>query len=283
MAKISQKIPAKLNLTLDVKGKIGDFHEIESLVVSVNLFDKIILKKRKDNEITVKEKGFKTELKAEDNNAFKAVKLFMETYGTSGVDITVKKKIPLSAGLGGSAADIVAVLIGMKKLFHIDADLKKLAEKLGSDAVYMLNGGFAMMTERGIKSVNLKLGFPLYFILLTNEKGISSKECYDRFDFIGKSSESTTETAFSYILLRDFIGFKNTAKNDLYIPAKDLLPEIEGDMEELKKEEADFVSMTGSGSSLFMMFKDRKKRNEVFKNLVKKGYGGRLIKAKSIE
>ena len=54
MAKIIQKIPAKINLTLDVKGKIGDMHEIESLVISVNVYDKIIVKKRKDYKITLK-------------------------------------------------------------------------------------------------------------------------------------------------------------------------------------------------------------------------------------
>ena len=61
MAKIVQKIPAKINLTLDVKGKIGDMHEIESLVISVNVYDKIIVKKRKDYKITLKEKGILSE------------------------------------------------------------------------------------------------------------------------------------------------------------------------------------------------------------------------------
>ena len=84
----------------------------------------------------------------------------MDTYNTTGVDIVLKKNIPLAGGLGGSSADIAAVLIGMKRLFRIDADIKKLASKLGSDVVYMLNGGFSLMTETGSNSLKLKLGQP---------------------------------------------------------------------------------------------------------------------------
>ncbi|MBE5756936.1 MAG: 4-(cytidine 5'-diphospho)-2-C-methyl-D-erythritol kinase [Clostridiales bacterium] len=279
---IIQRIPAKINLTLDVKGKIGDYHEIESLVVSIDLFDTVVLKKRKDNEVTIKEEGIKTGCTKEENNAYKAANLFMDTYNTSGVDIILKKKIPLAGGLGGSSADIAAVLIGMKKLFRVDADLKKLSSKLGSDVVYMLNGGFSLMTETGSNSLKLKLGFPLYFIILTNSKGISSKDCYENFDKLNKETISTSRDAFSYLLARDFDGFKKVAKNDLYLPAVDILPEIKKDMEVLETE-ADFVSMTGAGSSLFMLFSDKKKRDIAYRNLKKKGYKGRLIKAKSIE
>ena len=283
MAKITQKIPAKINLTLDVKGKIGNLHEIESLVISVDIYDKITVKKRKDDKITLKEKGILTFCKIEDNNAYKTAKLFQETYQTKGVDIIIKKKIPLAGGLGGSSADIVGVLIAMNKLFRADADLKKLSAKLGSDVVYMLNGGFSLMTETGNKSVKLNLGFPLYFIILTNGKGIPSKDCYEKFDLLGESTESTSRDAFSYLLSKEFEKFKKVAKNDLYKPAKDILPELVEEMEILNKENADFLSMTGAGSSLFMMFKDKKRRDIAFKNLKKTEYKKRILKAESVE
>ncbi|MBR2614755.1 MAG: 4-(cytidine 5'-diphospho)-2-C-methyl-D-erythritol kinase [Clostridia bacterium] len=280
--KVSQKIPAKINLTLDVKGKIGDYHEIESLVVSVDIFDTVILKKRKDNEIAIKEKGIKTGCAREENNVYKAANLFMDTYNTTGVDIVLKKNIPLAGGLGGSSADIAAVLIGMKRLFRIDADIKKLASKLGSDVVYMLNGGFSLMTETGSNSLKLKLGYPLYFIILTNKKGIPSKDCYSRFDTINTETVSTSQDAFSYLLARDFENFKKVAKNDLYLPATTILPELKKDIEVLKGE-ADFVSMTGAGSSLFALYKDKKVRDKEFERIEKQGFKGRLLKAKIVE
>ena len=88
--KIKIKVPAKINLTLDVVGKKTSFHEIKSLVASINLYDVITLEKRSDNIITLTVIG-DCGCKTEDNTAYKAAKLFQHTFGESGVDITIEK------------------------------------------------------------------------------------------------------------------------------------------------------------------------------------------------
>ena len=137
MRKVKVKIPAKINITLDVLDKTPDgFHDLKSLVASINIYDKITLKKRKDVFISLKEKGNVTGLQ-EENNAYKTAKKFMAKYDTPGVNIVIDKKIPIANGLGGSSADIAGVLIAMKKLYKVDCDLSELASELGSDVCYM--------------------------------------------------------------------------------------------------------------------------------------------------
>jgi 4-diphosphocytidyl-2C-methyl-D-erythritol kinase len=92
--KLKRQIGAKLNLTLDIVGEKNGFHQLKSLVVELSLKDTVIIKGRKDDEVTLKVKGATLPV-GEKNTAFKAGKAFVDRYLVPGVDITVIKKIPL--------------------------------------------------------------------------------------------------------------------------------------------------------------------------------------------
>ena len=98
---------AKLNLTLNVYGGDGKFHELDSIVTSVDVFDTVIVTPRADDIVTVT--GVDGEL-PQDNTAWKTAKAFVDSVGTHGVDIVVQKGIPFGAGMGGSSADASAGL-----------------------------------------------------------------------------------------------------------------------------------------------------------------------------
>ena len=133
------KAYAKINLSLNIYETVGGYHDLDSIVTTIDLYDEITATKRRDDKIVVKMRGIgEGELSGTNNNAYKAAKLFKETFDTKGMDIKIVKHIPLAGGLGGSSADIAGVLNALKELFDVDGDVKPLADRLGSDSGYLL-------------------------------------------------------------------------------------------------------------------------------------------------
>ena len=283
MRRTTVKIPAKINLTLDVVGVKEGFHTLKTLVASISVYDKITVSKRADNKITLCFKGYSPDCALEDNNAYKGANLFIKTFNTAGVDIVIDKGIALCGGMGGSSADIAGVLKAMKKLFGVKESVGALATALGSDAEYMLNGGFAVLEGRGEIITPIKTNAKLYLLLITEEvekaKLVTAKDCYKKFDVKGENYPSQTTAAEQLLKERDYDALFRVLKNDLYPSAKELLPEIETNLAALKNYGS--AVMTGSGATVVGVYKTAKERNCVYKKL-KTTYGERVIKAKTV-
>lgn len=272
---VKRKVNAKINLTLDILGRENGFHNLSSLVAEINIGDTISIKKRKDNLIVLRVKGANLPLD-ENNNAYKAAKLFMQTFNTCGVDIFIDKKIAIGGGLGGSSADIAGVLLCMKKLFNLDNSLQPLAQKLGSDVSYMLSGGYAVISGRGEKVQRVNSKLKLYLLLLSDKKSVLAKDCYAQFDRQGKSFVQLTSLARESLEKGDFLALKNYLKNDLYESAKSLNPQIEQNLNLINLDKN--AVMTGSGSTVFAIYERKKQRDLVYKKLKDKG----VIRAQTI-
>jgi 4-diphosphocytidyl-2-C-methyl-D-erythritol kinase len=281
MKKIVVYSPAKINLTLDVVSKEEKFHNISSLVSSISLCDKIIIKKRKDRVITLTEKGIKSGANLLENTAYLSAKLFVEKFNTLGVDITVVKKIPVANGLGGSSCDIAGVLNGMQKLFDIKEDITPLASALGSDAVYMLKGGFAVMSGRGDIVNYLNINPKLYLLLITSKQQVLAKDSYALYDTLNLEHKDSTKKCVEYLEKSNLEGFSSVAKNDLFNSSKLLCPSIEKAIEKLNLSGATLSLMSGSGSCVYGIFNTVKERNLAFRKL-KAEFKERLIKAETI-
>jgi len=280
MKKAKVKIPAKINLTLDVFEKKDGYHEIKSLVASVSVFDEITVRLRSDGKITLKEKGIKSGCSAEKNNAVKAACEYFKEFGGRGADIILNKKIPVGGGMGGSSADIAGTLKALNLLYGEQNDIKGLADKIGSDAGYMLCGGFAVISGRGEKVSKVKCEDRFYLLIIKGEGQISAKDCYEKFDETGRGSTECTEKATEY-LKNGKEEFFDVIKNDLYIPATAFAPYLKEEISELKKSGAKAALMTGSGSCVYGIFADKKER-EVAYLALKKTYKERLIKANTL-
>lgn len=281
MKKITVKIPAKINLTLDVVGVSGGFHDIESLCTGINIYDKITVKKRSDKLITLKETGIKAGCDTLNNNAYKSAVLFMQTFRTSGVDIIIDKSIPVGAGLGGSSADIAGVLLAMQKLFGVKKDIKPLADSLGSDSGYMLSVRPAIISGRGDKVIYLNEKINLSLLVIKEDFGILAKDCYKTFDDLPDKPSVATANAVDMLHLGDKTAFVSALKNDLYLASKILRPELEENILALKNAGAISSIMTGSGSAVYGVFSLARDRNKAYKTLYPK-YKDKLIKAKTI-
>ena len=280
MRKIKIKIPAKVNLTLDVSGIKDGYHEIESLVASIDLYDTVIIKPRKENVITVNFSGVPIGLNTKKSNAHLAAEMFKKEFGVGGADITIKRDIPVAAGLGGSSADIAGVLKGLCKFFGVNRDVTFIANNLGSDVSYMLNGGYAVMKGRGEKVEYIQgVKRTFYLLIVVGSKGVSAGESYTGYDKLDKKPDKITPVALKLLQDDDVDNFLKVLKNDLYLSSSEILPEIRDTAERLS--EYGTALMTGSGSAVYGIYKTKKERDSAY-DFLRIFYGDRLLKAQTI-
>ena len=136
---------AKINLHLDVTDIRNDgYHNIQSVMQTVSLCDIIDIEITQENDIVIECDQMGVPLD-ERNIAYKAAKLFFDKANiNSGVKITIKKNIPMAAGLAGGSADGAAVLVGLNELFDAilsDSDIYALGAALGADVPFCISCG----------------------------------------------------------------------------------------------------------------------------------------------
>lgn len=258
--KVRIKSYAKLNLTLDLKGKEGGFHLLDSLVCSIDLYDKIVAVKRKDKKVNV---VFKYATNGAINvdidgkaNAERAGRAFVEQFGTLGADITVYRNIPCGAGLGSSSADAAGVINAMAKLYSVKdgAACKQIADSLGSDTGFMMRGGFARMRGRG-ERVEWLSGMPkLHFLLILPYGGVSTAACFDESDLIDREESFRTQAAVELLQKGMVDEFATWVGNDLESAAARLNADVPRAVAEAKSFSPLAQGMTGSGSAVFALF-----------------------------
>lgn len=263
MRSVKIKSYAKVNLTLEITGVENGYHTLNSLVASIDLYDLLVIKKRKGALSSITMKGMGSEsIPPEKNNALKAAEAFSQTFGTDGADITVYKNIPIGGGLGGSSADVVGVLNGMAALYGITdrEKLKALADTLGSDTGYMLDGGFAIMQGRGEQVTKLDLTNRLHFLLICPDSSVSAGECYRAFDTQPRTLEyrgNQTQTCADFLRKNDLNEGGRYLMNDLFRAAYSLNTDVGKAYEEATSFSPLGATMSGSGSCVFAMFETK--------------------------
>ena len=146
----TEKAFGKVNLTLEILGRRRDgFHNLASVMQTVDLFDTIEFYESEDVVITCDD----GEITPEINLASKAASVLQQKVGIStGATISIKKNIPVSAGLGGGSTDAAAALRGLNKLWKLGLSLDELTEigaDIGSDVPFLVRGGTSLVQGRG--------------------------------------------------------------------------------------------------------------------------------------
>ena len=201
------KVCAKLNLTLNVGKKKGEFHSIDSVATSVDICDVVEVVKRNDTQICVQ--GVQ-QVEVEQNTAYKAAEAFRRVFASTphaitGVDVSIRKGIPFGGGLGGSSADAVAVVYCMCKLFGVDIcsdTVRDLCSSLGSDVNFMLFGGLGRLQGKGDQVTHNIMAKMLYFALTTFDVSMSSTRVYSAFDSVAAPQPLADNVAVLDNLLR---------------------------------------------------------------------------------
>lgn len=256
MTSIKVKCPAKINLNLKVVGKRPDgFHNIESLMQTINLYDVLTISVIESDTNEVQLEGNSSEIPYDEKNlVYKAAALFLKTIKTSPktVLVYIDKKIPIAAGLAGGSTDAAGTLLGLNYLMGnilSDDELNNLCSLLGSDLNVCLKGGCLNTSGRG--EIITPDVYKEYSVSLMKPKnlGISAKEAYTKFS--NKLKKGDTD--------------RNRYVNDLEWAIIDDYPELHH-----IKDEYPNAIMTGSGSTYFMLnenFEENEAQYQVINNL----------------
>jgi 4-diphosphocytidyl-2-C-methyl-D-erythritol kinase len=187
MKNINLSSYAKLNLYLDILGKLPDnYHSVLTLFERISLSDQISFKLLPYSGIRLALSGFDLP-RGRNNLAYQAASLLKRDFQIrQGVQISIKKNIPVSAGLGGGSSNAAAVLIGLNELWKLNLKLKQLvalARQIGSDVPFFLyNSSFAFATSRGDEIKVLKSPVKLWHIIVVPRIKILSSSVYKAWD-----------------------------------------------------------------------------------------------------
>jgi len=265
MQEIVVYAPAKLNLYLDVLRKRPDgYHDIETLFEKIDLKDEIIIREKKTKGIDVKVEPPGVCLSGRDNIIYKAVDLLMkESRRGLGLEIIIKKKIPVSGGLGGGSSDAAVVLTCINKRFGLSIDAKKfftIATKLGKDVpFFLMDETFVKGTGMGEVLEPIEADIELFHIIIKPPISISTKTMYERLDKYGlikKTKGFSLDKIISALKDKDLDLLKETSYN--------IFEKVLGSYAGLVKEAKSLLIqigqpafMSGSGPSVFCIFKER--------------------------
>ncbi len=255
---------AKINLTLDVVGKRHDgYHKLSSVMHEISLYDELDVTVRKikgDNSAVVTSDSFSVP-SDENNLCHRAAMLFLEEYGMAStvVNIDIKKKIPVAAGLGGGSSDAAAVIKALNKLLRVEApagDLERLAADIGADVPFFIRG--KTQHARGMGEILEPLDFPykVYYIICKPDYEALTKEIFRDFDNLVLSgvinSANFTTAKFLDCVRLGLSPFEHVG-NMLSVVAENLFPEVA----KIRKRFESFGAnscMTGSGTAVFGVF-----------------------------
>ena len=265
--------PAKLNFLLDIIGlDEKNYHLMEMIMQTIDIFDTITIKERTDSQITLEcdDKSIPCD---ERNICYKCAKLFLEKANIqTGVNINIEKVIPQQAGMAGGSADGAGVLVGLNELFKTDYTIQDLCDigvKVGADIPFCLVGGTAKVEGIGEKITKIS-EFKGYDILVVKPQvGISTKEAFDTFDKQNIKARNNIDSMVKAIEENDISLFCKNMYNALeFVSGVKEISEIEQIMIENKAKGA---LMTGSGSAVFGIF-DNTESAKNCKELLSKRY-----------
>lgn len=268
------KAYCKINLSLDITSKRDDgYHEIDTVMQGVSLYDEIDITKNKTGEIVLS--TVKMHLPSnEKNTAYRAAKVFLDYFNIHdmGVNIHIIKEVPAEAGLGGGSADAAAVLHGMNDLFDTNAseeELVNLALQVGADVPFCLFGGTKRCRGIGEIMETLPSLPPCYIVILKPEIGISTQEAYEASDKYPQTyfqTDSLVEALCNNDIEEIAQNISNRFDDIMHIPNIQIAKSL------LIDNGAINAMMTGSGSAVYGIFKDEESANkskELLKSLGK--------------
>lgn len=259
---------AKINLSLDVKGKREDGYHILSMVMqSVDLADKITLKLNDSGKISVNTNMYYLPT-GEKNIAYKAAELFlMEINSKDGIEINIEKQIPVGAGMAGGSTDAAGVLMGLNKLYGFPLTQGKILDlglSLGADVPFCIVGGTKLAEGIGEKLKPLN-HVPLSLLIIKPRKSISTKEVFKKLDINSIQNRPDNNKLIQGIEEQNYNKIYQAMDNSLSSISMELVPEIEEIIEGLElKFNCKKAMMTGSGSTVFGIFEDEEMRNEAY-------------------
>lgn len=253
--------PAKLNLSLQVKGRRDDgFHELETVMVSVGIRDTLILSPLPVGELQLQLTSSTPLLEEfpvdERNLVIRAAKLLQSrTDPPLGASIHLHKRIPVQAGMGGGSSDAAATLWGLNRLWKTKLShpaLHELAACLGSDINYFIDSpAAALCTGRGEQVRPIPLSRSIPFVIVKSPSGLSTKEVFANWHSSTDQQLCSAESRLPGLQNLSLSQIGQEMFNSLERPACELSPDVARMLSILRREHPPGAAMTGSGTACF--------------------------------
>ena len=255
-ASVSRRAYGKINLFLRIVGTKDGYHLIESLMQSIDLFDEVTLEKREDDLVT---SDFP------EDNSLVVLRRLKQEFALGGMHLSTKKNIPIGGGLGGSSADAAAAALACAELWGLNVEkVKTIVAPLFGDLAFGLTGGTAIVRGFG-EQVECLPDLPVFQVLLAlPEKGVSTKEAYALSDTLPKGNGSAL--SLFWALMRGEKADRHYL-NDLFAPAIKLNQEIFPLLQSIKKTDPLLSGMSGSGSTVFALYKTKEQAEKAASTL----------------
>jgi len=261
---------AKINLTLDVTGKLENgYHTLSMIMQSIDVCDELSFEKTTDEQIIfTMNKELPDKIPSEKNLVYKAAKLMKDTFEIKGgFKIHLTKNIPAAAGLAGGSSDCAATLICINELCELGLDTEKLCEigvKLGADVPFCIKKG--TMLAEGIGEILTPLtplqGVPI--LLIKPDISISTPYVYKHLNLEELDYHPDNKAMISYIdkkSVKDIAASLSNVLETVTIPENPIIDELK---HYLVKNGAIGSLMSGSGPTTFGIFRDMKTAKKAY-------------------
>lgn len=275
MPSVTTQAFAKINLSLRIGGKRPDgFHEVRTILQGIDIADRVTCESRRGPfEIVCTMPGVPAD---RTNLVWKAAQHLWEAAGREGqprdARVTLDKKIPIGAGLGGGSSDAAAALFALRRLWKLKAGddrLYAIAAKLGSDVPYFFVGGTALGLGRGEEVYPLDDLPRLWVVLIFPPFGIATADAYQWLDDTYEKKGQTP--FFAQYLENTWLGRVVPLVNDLEPPVIERHPVIGALKDRLTKRGAVMAAMSGSGSTVFGVFTTQRAADAAARQLTGSG------------
>ena len=275
MNSVTLPAPAKLNLFLRVLAREDDgFHSIETLFARLDLADELTAERREGTRVTISVEGADTG-PDEENLAVRAARLVLDATGNRfAVHLTLRKRIPVRAGLGGGSSDAATALDAVNRLagnaipHH---DLLQFASRLGSDVPFFVSGAsLALGWGHGERLMTLPRLPKAPGLLVVPAKGVSTADAYRWVDDSRREAGRRGAVALDPGSLTSWGDVARMAGNDFESAVFGKLPEVRAAFELLVTTHPLICRMSGSGSALFAIYRSAGDREDARMRMGKK-------------
>lgn len=243
----------KINIGLDVLRRREDgFHDLETVMIPVPELYDVVDVERIEGASVFEQKGLVVDCDVEQNLCMKALRLMQRLYGIGEVKITLDKRVPFGAGLGGGSSDATAVILALNELFNLGLSedrLVEIAAMIGSDTAFFVRNTPQLCTGRGEKMKPIELPLEGYYLAVAKpEEGVSTKEAY------AGVKPAVPQVRLADALQRPIGEWQGVVKNDFEPHIFVAHPAIAKLKKAMLDAGAVYASMSGSGSAVFGLF-----------------------------
>jgi len=247
---------AKINLYLDIVGKRPDgYHDIETILQSIDLHDTVTIEASPTSAVSVRCDHPELAAEPEKNIVYRAARLVQDMFGVDmGATITIKKRVPLGAGLAGGSADAAGTIRGLVELWSLPADsetLNEIAGRVGADVPFCLHGGTAAATGIGTTLRPIEIDRSWWAVLVCPDLNVPTAEVYRRMDVRGfEPCDERFRRAIEAVGAGDFhLALYNSMEPVVF----DTYPRVRAARDALGAAGGTHVLMTGSGAAVYAL------------------------------